>query len=516
MFWADEIAAAIKQRASGKPQHVDDMKTPSGKIHVGSLRGVLIHDLVHKALLQLGIKSEYTYVFNDMDPMDGLPSYLDAAVYEPFMGYPLFKIPAPDGKSESLARQYAQEFIDTIKILGATPEIVWSHELYESGGMNDLIREVLDEASEIRSIYRDVAGYDRADNWYPFQVICPKCGRVGTTVVDEWDGSQVHFICQPDLVKWARGCGNEGKISPFNGNGKLMWKVDWPAHWKKLGITVEGAGKDHSSAGGSRDMAKAMCERVFNYPHPYDIPYEWFLIGGKKMSSSKGVGTSAQEFSEILPPSVARFLFTRSRFSKQMNFDPSGMTIPDLFDEYDRCANLFWKEGKENDQARAWEMAQIGDVPEEHFLPRFIDVAQYIQMPNIILNDKFTEIKGMPLTDLEMQELEIRSTYARQWLDRYAPVDLKFMPAETEKTEVKLTDKQVDYLHRLAELLGDKEWEPETLQNELYGLGKSMDLSSGEIFKAIYGRLIGKDHGPKAAWLILDLDRIFVLEQFRK
>jgi lysyl-tRNA synthetase class I len=27
-----------------------------------------------------------------------------------------------------------------------------------------------------------------------------------------------------------------------------MWKVDWAAHWKAIGITVEGAGKDHMSA----------------------------------------------------------------------------------------------------------------------------------------------------------------------------------------------------------------------------------------------------------------------------
>ena len=77
-------------------------------------------------------------------------------------------------------------------------------------------------------------------------------------------------------MKWAIGCGYEGKVSPFNGTGKLMWKVDWPAHWKTVGITVEGAGKDHSSAGGSRDMAVQILKDVYNYPNPYDIPYGKF------------------------------------------------------------------------------------------------------------------------------------------------------------------------------------------------------------------------------------------------
>ncbi len=49
MFWADEIAA----QAEG-PQVVNDSKTPSGTIHVGSLRGVIIHDAIVRALRDAG------------------------------------------------------------------------------------------------------------------------------------------------------------------------------------------------------------------------------------------------------------------------------------------------------------------------------------------------------------------------------------------------------------------------------------------------------------------------------
>ena len=65
------------------------------------------------------------------------------------------------------------------------------------------------------------------------------------------------------MVKWAQGCDHEGKISPFGGTGKLPWKVDWAAHWKVLGITIEGAGKDHASKGGSYDIAMMLCEKGF-------------------------------------------------------------------------------------------------------------------------------------------------------------------------------------------------------------------------------------------------------------
>ena len=46
MEWADELAA----RVSG-PQVVNDSKTPSGTVHVGSLRGPVILDVITRALL---------------------------------------------------------------------------------------------------------------------------------------------------------------------------------------------------------------------------------------------------------------------------------------------------------------------------------------------------------------------------------------------------------------------------------------------------------------------------------
>ena len=109
MFWADEFAETIIKSGKYKPYHVDDMKTPSGKIHVGALRGVVVHDLIHQTLLTKGVKSVYTYVFNDMDPMDAFPHYLPEK-FKQYMGWPLYKIPSPEPGFKSLAACYAMEF----------------------------------------------------------------------------------------------------------------------------------------------------------------------------------------------------------------------------------------------------------------------------------------------------------------------------------------------------------------------------------------------------------------------
>ena len=50
----------------------------------------------------------------------------------------------------------------------------------------------------------------------------------------------------------------------------------------------------------------------------------------------------------------------------------------------------------------------------------------------------------------------------------------------------------------------------EDLQTKIYEKGKELGFSGNETFQAIYLSLIGKDHGPKAAWLILSLDKNFV------
>jgi len=72
MFWADKIASDIIASGKHKPYWVDDMKTPSGYSHVGSLMGPVIHSMIFRALENAGQKATYTFVINDFDPADDL------------------------------------------------------------------------------------------------------------------------------------------------------------------------------------------------------------------------------------------------------------------------------------------------------------------------------------------------------------------------------------------------------------------------------------------------------------
>lgn len=503
MHWADELVGKIPGKSAR--HRVDDMKTVSGMPHVGSLRAIVTHDILYRAMRDAGFKVDFTYVFNDMDPMDSLPVYLDEAEYGQHMGKPLYKIPAPVKGYESFGNYYATKYQGAFNKIGCRPQIIWSHELYAAGQMDQIVRVALDNADKIRRIYKKVAGYNKPKNWHPYQVICPKCGKVGTTIVTSWDGKQVTYECRPDLVKWAVGCGHKGEVEPVNENGKLMWKVDWPAHWKALKITVECAGKDHFSAGGSRDLGVHICKEVFKTDPPIGWLHEFFLVGGRKMSSSKGTGIGADEITAIIPPELVRFLIARTQIRKAVNFDPEGMSIADLYDDYDRVAQAYWQKGDKK-LARTFELSQVKGKPaKKHFLPRFRDVATVVQHPEIDVYERFAQVKGEALTEWERNVLEDRVKYAQIWLDGYAPKEVVFKVAQKLPPEAKdLSADQKMYLKKVLELM-EREWkETEELQQALYDQAKSVGLPTAEAFGAIYTSLIGKSHGPRAAWFLLE------------
>lgn len=538
--WLDKVVDGIvkwQAKYDVKQLHVDDMKTPSGRVHTGALRGVLLHDLVAQALVKRGLAVKNTYVFNDMDPMDGLPAYLDQDIFAEYMGKPLYQIPKPDlgrcgidlsqaseeeladlRQAKNFAEVYALDFIHAFRSLGCTQEIVWSHELYESGVMDTQIRLALDSVATMRQIYQEVAKYELPERWYPFQVICPECGKLGTTLVTDWDGSEVTFECQPNKVTWAKGCGHTGKTSPFGGTGKLLWKVDWPAHWAAMGVNVEGAGKDHSSAGGSRDMANAQCEKIFQITVPFNIPYEWILIRGAKMSSSKGVGTSAREFTKLFPPVVGRFLFASRNYEQVIDFDPQTMAIPDLFDEYDQGARIFWQqEDGDVRLARAFELAQVGEAQAESFLPRFRDVAMWMQYPDKDLLTEFAKVKGSELNELEKALLAERQAYAEIWLANYAPSEYQLRPQEEMPAEAKnLSAKQRDFLFELRDLLQSQtDLSAADLQQAIFDLAKA-SIGPRQAFESIYLLLLGKKAGPRAGWLLRSVDAALLEKRFEE
>ncbi|MBD3360887.1 lysine--tRNA ligase [Candidatus Peregrinibacteria bacterium] len=372
MFWADEIVENIIKSFPGKENFIiRDEKTPSGRVHIGSMRGVVVHGVIAQALNESGKNARFIYEFNDADPMDGLPVYLNKEKYIKYMGKPLKDVPSPHeelGGEQALnyAEYFANEFLDVIREIGFDPEIIYSSDLYQKGHYDKWIRKILDNKDAIRKIYQEVSGSEKPKDWYPLQVVCQNCGKVGTTKVTDWDGEKVKYRCVPDLVEWAEGCGHEGEVSPFGGRGKLPWKVEWPVKWSSMKVDIEGSGKDHCASGGSHDIGEEVCKKILDMPVPFNIPYEFFLFGGAKMSSSKGMGASVKEVSETIPPEILRFLMVRKKPNQPIEFNPEGPTIPNLFDHHDEAADYYFhRKGEFEDMERVFYFSQ-----EEQYISR--------------------------------------------------------------------------------------------------------------------------------------------------
>ncbi len=502
MFWLDRIFGQIQEQlkdkiASGKTLLVRDEKTASGRVHVGSMRALALHAAIAERLAEAGIPHHFKYEINDFDPMDGLPVYLDEATYKEHMGKPLYYIPSPDGVAKNFAEYFAEEYTQAIAEAGFTPEFYRASELYLTGKMNDAIREALDGAAAVRKVYKEVSGAERPDDWYPLNVICENCGKVGTTKVFAWDGNEVSYKCYKTAVKWAEGCEHEGKVSPFDGKAKLPWKVEWPAKWKVVGVDIEGGGKDHYSKGGARDVARHISQEVFNYPEPFGVANEFFLVGGAKMSSSKGAGASAKDIVELVPPKIFRLALFGKDINQQINFDPEGDTIPVLYDQYDKLAEGY-KTTQDDDYARLFAYVH----PNRHVptfageLPRFSQVAFVVQMPHMDLEKEFP--------NADKAELHERAEYAKRWLAKFAPEKFVFKLHESLPV-IELTSTEKMNLATFAEFLQSN---PSASAEDMHA-----KLHELKAFKEIYKIFLGKESGPKAGWFLASLDKGLVLNR---
>jgi lysyl-tRNA synthetase, class I len=524
VFWADELAA----RLTG-PQVVNDSKTPSGTVHVGSLRGPVILDVIVRALRARDLPTTLLYGVDDLDPMDA-QAMLTPDATERWMGAPLAHVPDPAGDCHpSYARHFAALFIDTFAGLGIHPDrYYWMSEIYATRQVDPFIRTALDRAEVVRDIYRRVSRVERPEGWLPVHVICPTCGKVGTTLARDWDGETVAFECRPDLVSWATGCSASGRVAPFGGVAKLPWNLEWAVQWSLFGVTVEPCGKDLATAGGSRDRSDAIAREVFDREPPLNLPYEFLNIGGRKMSSSKGRGAAAHEIAEVVPAEQLRLLMVRPRPNHAIEFDPDGTdAIPRLFDESDRIA------------AATAGIEVKGDLPPDHdrvfaaslvdsgadleaagsaFRPPFAHLALLLQIPGVDVAARMAAEKGTALTAAERALLAERTAAARAWLDAYAPERARI---EVRRDGLPPAASQLDADQRralaglAATLPAAAVWDGESLQAAIFEAARTAGLPAGRMFAALYLAFLGQPSGPRAGWLLASLPAEFVAERLR-
>jgi len=515
MSWLDDL---VKKLHKVDMQVINDAKSPSGKPHVGALRGVLIHDAVYKFLKQKGIEVKNIYGSDDYDPMDENPGGYPPESYEQYLGVPLSNVPAPpDSEHKDLAMHFISDFFNIFDELGVEAELYYMRDYYKSGFFNEAIDALLRNADKVREIYWKVSKSERSADWFPVQVVCEKCGKLGTTQVTGFDGKEVTYVCREDMVSWAKGCGHVGKVSPFDGVGKLPYKVEWASKWKYFGITIEGAGTDHNTRGGSRDVANAISRQIFGYEPPVNIPYGFFLLGGAKMSSSKGIGATARDMANFLPPEILRFLMLNTQPKRAINFEPSQTYITKLFNDYDKLHNKVINNEKLQDyEQQIYSLSNI-------FTDEKIEVAEFslivtlTQLPHIDVFAYMEKRLGRKLTDLERKNLERRVQAAKFWIENLASAEELFqLQEELPESANELTMTQKGFLRKFAELAHTFTWTDKDLQSAIFNVARLTPINPKVAFAAIYKVLLDNEKGPKAGNLISALDIDFVVKRFNE
>ncbi len=503
MHWADVIAKEVSEK-NDHPIIATGI-SPTGILHVGSLREAITGESIRSALKELGSDVKLNYLIDSFDPLRRRYEFLPEE-FEKYVGMPICNIPCPCGEHDNYAHHFIQPFLDVVESLGVHCNIIWTHELYAQGKFAETIDLSIKKADEVKKILTEVSGRDKA--FIPYNPLCEECGRFTEPILDTYEFPYVEYQCK---------CGHHGKADVRKMEGKLPWRLEWPAKWKIFGTAIEPFGKDHAAAGGSYDTGKRIVKEIFGGEAPYPVPYEFVQLKGVgQMHKSTGSPVTGLDAIGMTPPEVLNYLFLRVNPQRAIDYD-SGMGILDMSDEYDRMESLFFDGGAtevEENSVRAYEIAQHNDVPKKKPLQISCrHLVNLVQMADdfdgvVDILKRTTDLSGA--SDLDMQRLKRRSECVRYWLNGFAPEMVKFSVCKS-MPEVQLSDDEKKYFADLAEKLKGADWKALTINEIISETAKASPLGSKKGFQALYKILINRTAGPRLGAFLESMDKDFVI-----
>ena len=147
----------------------------------------------------------------------------------------------PDYKAFETGRTYAthflEPFLEAINQIGVKLTIIDNFTSYKNGDFYPYAKMVCQEPEKIREIIETISGRELSKDWFPWSPVDSKGSLDGVVVTGYED----------PFVFWKDSHGVEGKSDISKGEGKLPWRIDWPARWGFNNISCEPFGKDHGT-----------------------------------------------------------------------------------------------------------------------------------------------------------------------------------------------------------------------------------------------------------------------------
>jgi lysyl-tRNA synthetase class 1 len=519
MHWSDVMAQRLAER--GDKHIIATGITPSGEFHIGHLREILTGDMITRAARKAGLDAELVFVVDNADPLRKVYPFLDES-YHAFIGHQLGNIPAPDedGKPNwsafendgwSYADHFLTPFLDALAHIGVRPRLLPNLEAYRTGKFAASAKLACDRPEVIREIIERVSGRDLPEDWFPWQPLDSK-GSLDNVTVTGYEYPLVH---------WQDSHGTTGHSDLTKGEGKLPWRLDWPAKWGFNGITCEPFGKDHGAAGGSYDTGKEIA-RFFGHEPPAPLTYEWISLRGQgAMSSSTGNTIGPVEALELVPPEILRFLIANTKPSKAIEFD-TGMGLVNLADEFERWSTRDVAADLEDDSLSRRQRVQLEDVQTALQLARVAEGeevhAASVSFRHLALlaqvKSSDEEVWASLSTSHHIRdpnnELRDRLRRMRTWIaSSHFPEEMKIeiLRHPDPPALLALTEEQRKVVHALPGQLQRVEWSADGITSALKEAGDSVGVGMRDVYRACYAVFMGAERGPRLAPILATCSR---------
>ncbi len=492
--WSEWLAEQVIAEKK-EPYVITSGITTSGPAHLGTLCEFLFPDAIRKQIEARGKSVTFYFLADILDAFDSVPVAMEQyqKELEPHLGKPLSEVPDPTGKSASFGDHFLTEVVSLMGLFGVKATVLRMSDLYAQGKFDHWARFYLQHEAEAKKIVEETSLKQEKKDWSPIMPICEKCGRIATTRVvghDE-EGENYEYVCDKD-VKYTKGCGHRGKGSISGHRYKITWRLHWPA-WKQIFHTsIEGAGMDHHTRGGSEDTCKAVTKELMKADYHIPFKYGFILFQGKKYSKSKGIGMGVSDLVRLVPPEIIKYILIKPDLEENVDINPTAESMLKTMEDFQKAAELSGR-GKEGLNRHERKMAIAYELSAEklNWKAQFLDVLLYYQ----IYHDwsEVSRLTGDP------QGTAYLKPYIEEWVARdFMPDDYRFRyqpgasgkPGELAMRFVASLDDSMDAL---------------AIHNAIFDFAKANGAEPKALFAELYSALIGKPKGPRLGKLIAAL-----------
>jgi lysyl-tRNA synthetase, class I len=487
--WAYRLASQVIEKHPEKAEYtILSGITTSGTPHLGTICEFLYPHAIKMAIEALGKKAKMYFILDIMDAFDKIPIVVSQYEKElaPHLGKPLEHVPDPTGTAPSLGEYFYLQMKGIMDSMGADATIVKASEMYKKNLPVPYAKMALDKLDLVKQIVQETSGRELKKGWTPIMPVCERCGKIATTRVTSFDKEyNCDYACDAKL-DYVQGCGNVGK---FNLNDtsryKIFWRLEWPARQAYMNADIEGGGVDHFTKGGSWDTAVGMHKQLFNREPPIGFKYGFILLEGKKFSKSKGNGMPMPEMVKLIPPKVIAYHLLKFDLEQNIDFNPSKESMLAIIEDYETASAI-------TGDIDAMSKADV----KKHFAYKlagertwkcvFRDALTYYQ----ISKDWKTVVSHYGMDESDAKEI---APYIEEWIAKgFVPddYDFSYSPSKAEGAAKEF----------FAAM--DASLDAEGIHNAIYAFAKSKGIPGGEMFRAIYRAMLGKERGPRLGKLI--------------